>query len=195
MKNKFKYDELVRVNGKGKLYEKKFNTFAIVKCKEYDYNDYLVELLSNKKMEWFSEKELIRILERKNRKVDKYKIALAIDKRGLKIIKEKVNQKTDEKNNKLFHADFYKEYKVKNKEYAIFVWTSTHWPETNYSVECIQTTLPELRKKNIAYKQIIIGETDVTYIKINEFIDNDDNVNIFEILPKIKIKNVGGMII
>lgn len=195
MKNKFKYGELVIVKGKGKIANKEFEGLALVEYKEYYYNEYLLNVLSNGSKDWFREKDLKRVLERKNKKMNKYKVVLAIDKRGLDIIHRKLVKINDKKNNQLFKMDFYKEYKVKNKEYAILVWTSTYWAETNSSVACIQKTLPELRKLDIAYKQIIIGETDINYIKINEFIDNDDNVNIFDIVPKIRINNVGGILV
>lgn len=197
MKNKYKYGELVIANGKGQSSNKQLKGLAFVKEKDYDYNQYLVDLLSDNNEEWFAEKDLERVLERKNKKMDKYKIAIAIDKRGLDIIENNLKQipNLDKKNNKLFKVDFYKEYKVGRKQYAILVWISTYWGETNSSVQCIQNTLEKLRELDIAYQQIIIGETDVTYIKINEFIDNDDNVNIFEIMPKIKIKNIGGILI
>ena len=73
------------------------------------------------------------------------------------------------------------------KTYTILIWTSTYWSENNFAVKCIEDTLKQLRKKNIAYKQIIIGETDPTCVKINEFIDTDKSVDIFEIFQKIEI--------
>lgn len=48
---------------------------------------------------------------------------------------------------------------------------------------------------DIAYKQIIIGETDKTYIKINEFSENDSNVDIFNLIQKVEIKNIGGLLV
>ena len=195
MKNKFKYGELVIAKGRGKISNKEFEGLALVECKEYYYNEYLLNLLSSGSKDWFREKDLKRVLERKNKKMNKYKIVLAIDKRGLEIINRKLEKINDNKNNQLLKADFYKEYKVKNKEYVILVWTSTYWAVTNNSAACIQNTLPELRELDIAYKQIIIGETDTTYIRINEFIDNDNNVDIFDIVPKIRINNVGGILV
>ena len=44
-------------------------------------------------------------------------------------------------------------------------------------------------------RQIIIGETDPTYVKIAEFIDNDKNLDIFKIFQKIEIKNIGGILV
>ena len=195
MKNKFKYGELVIAKGRGKISNKEFECLALVECKEYSYNEYLLNLLSSGSKDWFREKDIKRVLERKNKKMNKYKVVLAIDKRGLEIINRKLEKINDNKNNKLLKTDFYKEYKVKSKEYAILVWTSTYWAVTNNSAACIQQTLPELRKLDIAYKQIIIGETDITYVRINEFIDNDNNVDIFDIIPKIRINNVGGILV
>ncbi len=195
MKNKFKYGELVIAKGRGKISNKEFECLALVECKEYYYNEYLLNLLSSGSKDWFREKDIKRVLERKNKKMNKYKVVLAIDKRGLEIINRKLEKINDNKNNKLLKTDFYKEYKVKSKEYAILVWTSTYWAVTNNSAACIQQTLPELRKLDIAYKQIIIGETDITYVRINEFIDNDNNVDIFDIIPKIRINNVGGILV
>ena len=74
-------------------------------------------------------------------------------------------------------------------------WTSTYWSENNFVVKCIQESFKELRKQNIAYKQIIVGETDPTQIKINEFIDNDINVDVFNIFHKIELKNIGGILV
>ena len=98
-------------------------------------------------------------------------------------------------NNILNKIDLYKEYQAYGKKYAILVWTSTYWSENNFVVNCIQDTFKELRKCNIAYKEIIIGETKPNYMKIFEFIDNDSNVDIFEICQKIKIKNMGGILV
>lgn len=97
-------------------------------------------------------------------------------------------------NNILKKVDFYREYKVHKKIYSILIWTSTYWSDNNFVVRCIQESFKILRERNIAYKQIIIGETDPTFIKINEFIDNDANVDIFNIFQKIEIKNIGGIL-
>ena len=122
-------------------------------------------------------------------------MVLAINLKGLEYIMSKVNEMPNKYNNIFNKVDFYKEYKAFKKTYAILVWTSTYWTENNFAVKCIQDSLKELRKQNIAYKQIIIGETDPTYIEINKFIDNDSNVDIFQIVHKVELKNVGGILI
>ena len=58
-------------------------------------------------------------------------------------------------------------------------WTSTYWSENNFVVKCIQESIKELRKQNIAYKQIIVGETDPTQIKINNPDKIIDKIEIF----------------
>lgn len=196
MKNRFMYDELVIANGRGKIYNnKKVKCLGFIKQKDYYFNEYLVKLLSSKKSDWFKEKNIERVMERKFKKMEKYKVVIAIENKGLDIIKKKIENMPDPKNNILLKADYIKEYEVKNKKYTILGWSITYWPLSNYSVESIQRTLDVLREKNIAYQQIIVGNTNPTFIKINEFIDNDENVNILEPVTKIKIKNMGGILI
>ena len=196
MKNRFMLGELVLVEGMGKIQNtKKVNEFGIIKQKEYYYNEYLIELLTSKRKDWFKEQDIEMILERKNKKMEKYKVALAIDRKGFDIIKKEIQKNYDAKNDIFRKANLVKKYKVKKKEYVILAWSSTYWPMSNYSVEIIEKTLDILREKNIAYQRIIIGETDPTYVQINEFIDNDENVNILEPVMRIKIRNIGGILI
>ena len=194
MKNKFRIGEIVIINGTGKIYEKHIRALGIVKGKEYYFNEYLVSILSEDTEDWFSEDDLEIVMERRYKKQEKYKVALAIDMRGLDYITSKLDRLPNKNNNILKKIDIFKQYKAFKKEYAILIWTSTYWSETNFVVKTINESFKELRKMNIAYKQIIIGETDPTYIKINEFIDNDPNVDIFNIFQKIEIKNIGGIL-
>ena len=194
MKNKFRIGEIVIINGIGKIYEKHIRALGIVKGKEYYFNEYLVSILSEDTEDWFSEDDLEIVMERRYKKQEKYKVALAIDMRGLDYITSKLDRLPNKNNNILKKIDIFKKYKAFKKEYAILIWTSTYWSETNFVVKTINESFKELRKMNIAYKQIIIGETDPTYIKINEFIDNDPNVDIFNIFQKIEIKNIGGIL-
>ena len=195
MKNKFRINEIVVINGKGEKYEKYTRALGIIIAKEYDFNEYLIYIISENKQDWFKEDDLEIIMERKYKKQEKYKVALAIDMRGLDYIIRKINTLPNKNNNILKKIDFYKEYKSYKYNYAILIWTSTYWSETNFVVETIQKSFKELRKKNIAYKQIIIGITNPTYVKINEFIDNDKNVDIFNISQMIKLNNVGGILV
>lgn len=194
MKNKFRIGEIVVVDGIGKISEKYIRALAIIEEKDYYFNEYRVTIVSSNKEDWFSEDEIEIVMERSCKKQDKYKVALAIDKIGLDLILEKINSMPNKNNNILNKINLYKEYKACKHEYAILIWTSTYWSDNNFVVKCIEDTLKELRPKNIAYKQIILGETDPTFIKINEFIKNDINVDIFRIFQKIEIKNIGGIL-
>lgn len=195
MKNKFRINEIVVVNGRGKIYDKPIRALALIDSKDYDFNDYFVTLLSANRQDWFDEKDIERVIDVKIKKTDKYKVVLAIENRGLDIIEDKIKMMPNKNNNILGKVDFITEYKVDKKIYKILIWTSTYWSENNYVVKCIEETLKQLRRENIAYKQIIIGETDPTYVKINEFIKNDKNVDIFKIFQKIEIKNIGGILV
>lgn len=195
MKNKFRIGEIVTVDGISAIYEKHFSGLGIIEEKDYYYNQYLVTMLSNEKEDWFSEESIRSVMDRRIKKKEKYKVVLAIDKRGMEYILKKVKEMPNKYNNILEKVDFYKEYKAYRKKYIILAWTSTYWSETNFVVKCIQESFKELRKQNIAYKQIIIGETDPTQIKINEFIDNDINVDVFNIFHKIELKNIGGILV
>lgn len=195
MKNRFRKGEVVLVDGIGKISEKKHRQLGIIEAKEYYYNEYLVTLISDKTEDWFREKDIKIVMERNFKKQEKFKVVLAIDIRGLEIIERKIKKMPNKHNNIFNKIDIYKEYQAYGKQYAILVWTSTYWSENNFVVNCIQNSFKELRKQNIAYKEIIIGETNPDYMKIFEFIDNDSNVDIFEICQKIKIKNVGGILV
>lgn len=195
MKNRFRKGEVVLVDGIGKISEKKHRQLGIIEAKEYYYNEYLVTLISDKTEDWFREKDIKIVMERNFKKQKKFKVVLAIDIRGLEIIERKIKKMPNKHNNIFNKIDIYKEYQAYGKQYAILVWTSTYWSENNFVVNCIQSSFKELRKQNIAYKEIIIGETNPDYMKIFEFIDNDSNVDIFEICQKIKIKNVGGILV
>ena len=195
MKNKFRIGEIVTVDGISAIYEKHFSGLGIIEEKDYYYNQYLVTMLSNEKEDWFSEESIRSVMDRRIKKKDKYKVVLAIDKRGMEYILKKVKEMPNKYNNILEKVDFYKEYKAYRKKYIILAWTSTYWSENNFVVKCIQESFKELRKQNIAYKQIIVGETDPTQIKINEFIDNDINVDVFNIFHKIELKNIGGILV
>lgn len=195
MKNKFRIGEIVVVKGIGKIFQKNYNGLGIVIMKDYYFNEYLVTMVSSGVEDWFKENDIEIVMDRKFKKKDKYKVALAINIEGLSYIKNKINMMPNKNNNILKKIDFYKEYKRNKKSYAVLIWTSTYWSENNFVVKCIQESFKILREENIAYKQIIIGETDPTFIQINEFIDNDKNVDIFNIFQKIEIKNIGGILV
>lgn len=195
MKNKFRIGEIVVVNGKGKIYDRPIRALAMIDSKDYDFNDYFVTLLSSQKQDWFEEKDIETVMEEATKKQEKYKVALAVENKGLDIIESKIKKMPNRNNNILGKVDFIDKYKINKKTYAILVWTSTYWTENNFAVKCIEDTLKQFRRQNIAYKQVIIGETDPTYVRINEFKKNDKNVDIFRIFQKIEIKNIGGILV
>ena len=195
MTNKYRLGEIVYVSGIGKEEGKRAEGLAIIESKDYFFNEYLVTILATKRIDWISEKDIFRVMDRKLKKQDKYKVALAIDKRGLDIIKRKVNLMSDKNNNILTKLTYYKEFKAFKKNYAVLVWASTYWSQNNFVVRAIEDTLPSLREQNIAYKLIIIGETDKTNLQIREFVANDSNVDVFNIIQKIELKDFGGIII
>ena len=194
MKNKFRKGEIVVVNGKGKITGKNYKAIGIIQEKDYTFNDYLVTIISENIDDWFKEKDIQVVMDKKIKKKDKYKVALVLNNKGLNYILEKISEMPNKNNNILKKVDLYKEYSAFKEKYVILVWTSTYWSENNFVVKCIQDAFKVFRKMNIGYKQIILGETDPTYIKINEFTDNDTNVNVLEIIQKIEIKNIGGIL-
>lgn len=194
MMNKYKIGELVIVNGKGKMLGKQnTNVLGIIKEKDYYFNSYLVEIMFGKD-DWFKEKDLTRTFEKKNRKIEKYKVGFAVAERGLDFITEKMSKHNDKTINLLSQANLFQDYYMDNKRYYFLVWSETYWPETNYTVQSIEQTLPILKRENIPYQYIVLGITNPKYVKKDEFIKNDKNVDIFEISNKIKIKKFGGMI-
>lgn len=195
MKNKFRIGEIVVVNGMGKIHNKYFRALGVIQYKDYYFNEYFVTMISSNIEDWFSEEDIEIAMDREYKKTEKYKVVIAINKKGLQLILNKIEKMPNKNNNILKKLDLYKEYKVFKSTYAILVWTSTYWSENNFVVKCFQDSFKELREKNLAYKQIIVGETNPKFIKINEFIDNDSNVDIFNILQKVELKNMGGILV
>lgn len=196
MMNRYKKGELVIINGIGKLHsEENSNVIGIIKEKDYFFNEYLVEIPFGKE-DWFKESDLTRVFDKDKKKTKKYKVALAIRKEGFDYITNQM-KKNEEQTIDLFRqADVFQEYRVDNNVYFFILWTNTYWPETNFTVKAIEESLSYLRRGNIGYQYIKIGITghNEKEIKINEFIKNDDNVNIFEVLTNIKINKFGGII-
>lgn len=195
MKNKFRIGEIVVVNGKGKIYNEYFRAIGIIQYKDYYFNEYFVTMISSNKEDWFSEEDIEIAMDREYKKSEKYKVVIAMNKKGLQLILNKIEKMPNKNNNILKKLDLYKEYKVFKSTYAILVWTSTYWSENNFVVKCFQDSFKELRENNLAYKQIIVGETNPKFIKINEFTDNDSSVDIFNICQKIELKNIGGILV
>lgn len=196
MMNRYKKGELVVVNGKGKLHsEDNLNVVGIIKEKDYYFNQYFVEILFGED-DWFKERDLTRIIEKEQKKTKKYKVCLAIKKDGLDYIQKQMLKDKDKTIDLFRQADLFQEYYADDNCYYFIVWGDTYWPENNFTVKAIENSLPKLRKNNIPYQYIKVGisNSNEKDVKINEFIKNDDNVNVFEVLTSIKIKKFGGIV-
>ena len=196
MMNRYKKGELVIVNGKGKLHgEDNLNVVGIIKEKDYYFNQYFVEILFGED-DWFKERDLTRIIEKEQKKTKKYKVCLAIKKEGLDYIQKQMLKDKDKTIDLFRQADLFQEYYADDNCYYFIVWGDTYWPENNFTVKAIDNSLSKLRKNNIPYQYIKVGisNSNEKDVKINEFIKNDDNVNVFEVLTSIKIKKFGGIV-
>lgn len=184
MTNKFKYGEVVFINGKGKISNKLIkNKIGIVVEKEYYYNDYYVEVFFGKN-DWFSENDLKRAVRRFNGKSKKYDVMIVSTLEGINKIYESL--KNIPKDNKWDKINLRKHFSKNNIDYCALAWNNTYWPKTNKSVMAINKTIREFRRNNIPYQYFIIGK-NIFYIKKDEFIDNDSNVDVADISIKLKI--------
>ena len=61
MRNKFNYNELVKVDGMGKIYGKVKNKLGFIIEKDQFFEDYHIDLIFGNK-DWFNEKDIKRIL-------------------------------------------------------------------------------------------------------------------------------------
>lgn len=185
MRNKFNYNELVKISGSGKIYGKIKDEFGFILEKDMIYGDYYVELF-NKKKDWFNEKDITRVFNKKRNKTEKYQIRLCTTKDGFELIKEELKEKEPISNNKFNKINMYKKFIKDNKEYIILGWKSVFWPVSNKSIKILEESIRKFKQLDIPYQYIVMNEERLTDIEIYEFIDNDSNVNIFEIERKIK---------
>lgn len=184
MTNKFKYGEIVLINGKGKLSNKAIkNHLGIVKEKEYYYKDYYVEVFCDND-DWFKEKDLTRTIERINGKTKKYDVMIVSTQNGINMIHNKI--KSISKDNKWDKINLIKKYSKDSKKYCLIGWKNTYWPFTNKSVKGINEVISSFRRKNIPYKYLIVGK-NIDIVLKKEFIENDSNVDILNISIDIKI--------
>lgn len=192
MRNKFNYNELVKISGSGKIYGNIKDEFGFILEKDMIYGDYYVELF-NKKKDWFNEKDIKRVFNKKRNKTEKYQIRLCTTKDGFELIKEELKEKEPISNNKFNKINMYKKFIKDNKEYIILGWKSVFWPVSNKSIKILEDSIRKFKQLDIPYQYIVMNEERLTDIEIYEFIDNDSNVNIFEIERKIKksVKNDG----
>lgn len=196
MMNRYKKGELVLVNGRGKINnQNNENVVGIVKEKDYYFNQYFIEIPFGED-DWFKEKDLTRLYEKDKKKTKKYKVCLAIKKEGFEYIKNKMLNE-EEKTIDLFRqTDLFQEYHVNESVYYYMIWNDTYWPENNFTVRAIEESLSLLRKNDIPYQyiKVCIANSKEKDFEMKEFIKNDSNVDIFEIITNIKLKKIGGII-
>ena len=68
MRNKFKYGELVKINGIGKIYGKVKNELGFVIDKDEYYLDYYVDMFFGNK-DWFDEQYLEKVLKKEGKEI------------------------------------------------------------------------------------------------------------------------------
>ena len=172
MRNKYNYGELVLVNGKGKLYGKKYKNLGFIIEKDFYYDDYYVEFIFDKK-DWFTEKYQVRL-------------CTTID--GYNLINKRLKDNEPIHNNKLRQITIYDEF-IENKiKYVVIEWNSVFWPISNKSIKIIENTLRSFRRLNIPFQYIVMNENKPEDITILDFLDNDTNVDIYILERNIKNK-------
>lgn len=187
MRNKYNYGELVKVSGIGKEFGEVNNKLGFVIQKDDYYDDYYIEIIFGNK-DWFNEDSLERILEERKNKIDKYQIRLCTTKEGYELIKSNLKANEPISNNKFKKIDIYRKFIKDNNSYIIIGWNSVFWPVSNKSIKVLEETLKEFKERNIPFQYVILNENIITDIRIMQFFEKDENVNIFIIERKIKMR-------
>lgn len=187
MRSKYNYNELVKVNGIGKNFGKVENKLGFIIRKDDFYDDYYIKMIFGEE-DWFSEDSLERVLGEKRNKTDKYQVRLCTTKDGYELIKNNLKEKEPISNNKFKKIDIYRKFEKDGKVYIIIGWKSVYWPVSNKSIRILETSLNEFKNINIPFKYILMNEARLTDIKSMDYSEIDNNVNVFSIERKIKIK-------
>lgn len=187
MRNMYNYGELVKVNGIGKQLGKVEGKLGFIIKKDDFFEDYYVELIYGEK-DWFNEEALERILGERRNKTEKYQVRLCTTKQGYELIKNNIKENEPISNNKFKKIDFYKKIEKNSNIYIIIGWNSAFWPASNKSIKILENTIQNFKNLNIPFQYILMNENILTDIKIMEFSDIDNNVSIFSVERKIKIK-------
>lgn len=188
MRNKFNYGELVKVTGIGKIYGKVKEKLGFVIEKDKYFNDYYIDLIFSNK-DWFNETEISKVFEKPKSKSCKYQVRLCTTKHGYEILRSKLKDNQNISNNKFKKVKIYKKFRKDNKEYIVIGWNSVYWPVSNKSVKIIEDTLEYFKNTDIPFKYIVMNENKITDIRILEFTEIDNNVDIIFVERKIKISN------
>ena len=94
MRNKYNYNELVRVNGEGKQFGKVEGQLGFIIEKDLFYNDYYIELIFGEK-DWFNESAIERILGERRNKTEKYQVGLCTTREGFDLLNLKLKEKDE----------------------------------------------------------------------------------------------------
>lgn len=189
MRNKYNYNELVVVSGIGKLYGKIKNKLGFIIEKDPFFQDYYIDLVFGK-TDWFQEKDIKRVLGIKKNKAEKYQIRLCTTQKGYDLIEKNIKKQEPISNNKFKQINVYSSFTKNKKKYKIIGWSSVYWPLSNKSIKIIEDTIKSFRKLNIPYQYVVLNEDNIIDIEIYQFTENDNNVDIFWIERKIKMKRL-----
>lgn len=187
MRNKYSYNELVKVSGEGKIFGNVKNKLGFIIKKDEFFEDYYIDLIFSEK-DWFNEESIERVFKKNKNKTEKYQVRLCTTRQGYNFLKEKIKENEPISNNKFKKIDIYRKFEKDNKTYIIIGWKSVCWPVSNKSIKILETVLQEFKGLNIPFQYVLLNEDRLTDIRILEFYENDSNVNIFSIERKIKIK-------
>ena len=187
MRNRYNYGELVKVDGVGKQFGKVKNKLGFIIEKDIYYQEYYIEIIFGEN-DWFSEESIERIFKEKRNKAEKFQVRLCTTEEGYNLIKTGIKEKEPISNNKFKKINIYKKFEKDGKTYIILGWKSVLWPISNKSIKILEKTIQEFRNSNIPFKYVVLNENKLTDIRIMEFCENDNNVDVFSIERKIKIK-------
>ena len=189
MRNRYNYNELVRVNGEGKQFGKVENALGFIIEKDQFFDDYYIELIFGKK-DWFHESSIERILGEKRNKSEKYQVMFCTTNEGYELIKARIKEREPISNNKFKNIDIRRKFDKDSKTYIILGWRSTFWPTSNMSVKILEKTMQDFKTMNIPFQYILMNQNILTDIKIEQFCEIDMNVDVFLIERKIKVKSL-----
>ena len=182
MRNKYNYGELVKISGMGKNFGEVKNRLGFIIRKDDFYEDYYVELVFGEK-DWFNEESIERVLGEKRNKTEKYQVRFCTTKQGYELIQAKLKEKEPISNNKFKKLDIYRKFQRDGKDYIIIGWKSV-------SIRTLEIAMKEFKDLNIPFQYVLLNEDRLTDIRTMEFCENDNNVEVFSIERKIKIKSL-----
>lgn len=189
MRNKYNYGELVKISGMGKNFGEVKNRLGFIIRKDDFYEDYYVELVFGEK-DWFNEESIERVLGEKRNKTEKYQVRFCTTKQGYELIQAKLKEKEPISNNKFKKLDIYRKFQRDGKDYIIIGWKSVFWPVSNKSIRTLEIAMKDFKDLNIPFQYVLLNEDRLTDIRTMEFCENDNNVEVFSIERKIKIKSL-----